>query len=251
MKFMVRAVLLLFAGLLVAGLAVEVLRLRIERGDADEQIAMLKKRVTSLRAHEEVLAGDCVRLEGEIAQAAARSAESLDKYKVERDTHEPLRRQIEKLLASEILYKDRLSRVDKDLRALRDSENKAAQEIAALKVDLQKATAQRDDLQARHQKTAESENGLRQELDKAKKLAAELEKKAMEADSVLATVRTQLAVAEKERAALAAEAEKIRKDLADRDARLKEKDAAAAKLQARLQELEAKAQNAPPPPAAK
>jgi len=162
---------LLCAAVVIAVLAVEGRRLRTARAEDRVRAEELRNRVNGLDVETRALEERCVQLREALAAMSNRAARAEASLAEERETHDPLRRQIESLLAE--------SRTRE--AALRDKEREleeAASRTAAVDERTQKLSGRIAEAEARLAEAASRAAELSDALDKATRnadgLAAQL-----------------------------------------------------------------------------
>jgi len=195
------------AGTVVIGMAVYRAFMENEVRDANRNVAAVASRMQAMEVERDGLRQSRDDLTGrtrELSNALARAEAGLA---TERDTHEPLRRQIEGMLAREIALQADLEKARQTIRDTQDSMGKAQADLAALAAEKQKVDGALAELQAAHaaeqqkaQARIDALDGEKQDL--AGKLARS-EKERGEAEAGLAETRQKLEAAEREGADLA------------------------------------------------
>lgn len=141
------------------------LRIRADRAARRHQ-AVLQGRIADLDSKMKVLEDKCLGLARQAISQSNRADLAMEKYEEERKTNEPLRRQIEKMIAQAIKYESRIEKNKSEIRRQRESLSKAGKEIEKLKTDNRSLTRKLEELRAK--------------LVQAEKHAAEVEKQLQE-----------------------------------------------------------------------
>lgn len=214
----VRSILVVLTLAVGAGLGVYGVRLREERDADRDRRAALQSRIALLDGRVRALEDVCVGLREQLA-AQSNSVKTAEAgYQEERQTHEPLRRQIEKMLAQKIAD-DARARKQADERAGLESALEAArQEASALGGETRAQKESIAKLEAARQESTRSAGEVRELLKAAEAKAAALETRSKELESALAEARAAREEAESTRTAQAAELEALRRSLKERPA---------------------------------
>ena len=193
------------------GLGAYGVRLRGEREEDRDRRAVLQARIAVLDGRVRALEEQAGALLAQIAQQSnvIRSTEA--RYQEERQTHEPLRAQIEKMQMQKIADDGRLRRQADDLTQARldldsrgEEARKAGEENRALKEQVAA-------MEAARQEVSRGADDVRKRLKAAEARAGQLAQRITELETGLAQAQSARDEAEKKRAALAEETEALRR----------------------------------------
>ena len=165
-------------------------RLRGEAGLSAAGTAALEQQRAELVTQLQRTAQRALSLEQAVRAATNRLAQAVARYEEEKKTHDPLRRQVEKMLEAETTYKTQLAQRDADLHQQQSGTAALATEVQGLKVANAELTRRSDGLQSdlRAKTDAEAEQRKQaaeaaQRMDQAQQAQHQAEQKWQDAQA--------------------------------------------------------------------
>jgi chromosome segregation ATPase len=183
---------------------------RPARSARREQLAALRERAADLSGQVQRLQKTCAALAQAVHAQSNRADVAEQLYAEEKETHDPLRRQIEQMIAEEIRYKAEVRQQDDDLKAARDALGKAEKQVQTLQAKADALTKRVTEMENARQALEKTQKELNQELGAAGQQSKALEKQVADAQAVLKRTQDQLKAANQLNAKLQKEIEALK-----------------------------------------
>jgi len=168
-------ILLLVAVSAVAGLVLQRRFSQAARQAQDLHAAALAERISDLQADARALRAERAEGQARLTAASNRAARAEAAYEEERATHEPLRRQIEKMVAADIGAAGTIERQAAWIEELRRAVEERAREADGLRSERRSLTDRVSALEAREKEWAAAEIDLNSKREEARRARVQLE----------------------------------------------------------------------------